>query len=232
MRAGVAFSTIITEVKLEARETTNATQSTSRDPYIKQVINREYRWLGQKHRWPLRHTEVEVNLVASTKVYTFPSTMNPAHIDEVWAQIGDEWYPIKHTVGILERSVYNDNDTSWPPQRFEFQPDAGTGTFTFECWPIPSQAGKLRFSGQQKITDLTLDADVCLIDADVLVLRAASQILASKGQEDAAYKANQAEQRAKAILRNMGTGIGPAITHGRRRPAAEPWVDFIPPGGN
>lgn len=230
MRTGVAFSTIINEVKLEAKETTNATQATSRDPYIKQIINREYRWLGQQFRWPLRHSEVEVSLVALTKTYTFPATLNPAHINEVWYQIGTTWLPLPHVIGRLDRSVFDDSNPSWPPQRFEFQPDTGTGTFTFEVWPVPSEAGKLRFSGQQKITDLVNNGDVCVIDADVLVLRAASQILLSKEPQLAAIKAAQAEKRAADIVKKMTTGIGRPLQHGRRRVELVPWEDYIPPG--
>lgn len=230
MRTGVAFSTIIQEVKLEAGETTNASQATTRDPRIKQIINREYRWMAQKWRWPLRHDEIEVDLTASTSIYTFPATIDPAHIDEVWAEVGSEWYKIPHGIGRWERSLYSDAEESWPPQRFEFQPDTGSGTITFEVWPIPSEDGKVRVSGQLVITDLSADADKCLLDADVLVLRAASQLLADQDRATAAYKANQAEQRAMAILRNMSTGIGAEIYHGRRPRVSLPGIDYIPPG--
>lgn len=230
MRTGVAFSTIIEEVKLEAGETTSPAQATTRDPRIKQIINREYRWIAQKWRWPLRHDEVEVSLVADTQTYTFPATLDPANIDEVWTEVGTTWQRVPHGVGRLERSLYSDTETSWPPHRFEFQPDTGTGTITFEVWPIPSQAGTVRISGQLVITDLVNDSDKCLLDADVLVLRSASQLLAVKNRADAAYKANQAEQRAETILRNQGPGIGPEIHHGRRPRMLEPWIDYIPPG--
>lgn len=232
MRTGVAFSTIIEEVKLEAGESTDSGIATTRDPRIKQIINREYRWMAQQWRWPLRHDEQEVTLVASTATYNFPSTMDPAHIDEVWAQVGDHWHTIPHGVGRLERSLYDDADEAWPPRRFEFQPDTGTGTITFEVWPIPSQAGAVRISGQLVISDLVNDSDKCLLDADVLVLLAAGQLLAIKQRPDAAYKTNQAKQRAETILRNMSQGIGEEIHHGRRRNTPEPYVDFIPSGWN
>lgn len=231
MRSGVAFSTVLNEVRLETGKSTSATHSTYDDDTVKQIIKREYRYLGQKYRWPLRHEEEEITLVASTATYTWPADINPAFVDEVWYQEGDIWVPMKHGIGRRERSIFDSSETSWPPQRYEFQPDPGDGTYTIEVWPVPDQAGTIRISGQEKIVDLSNDADVVLIDADALVLRSAAQLLARKGDPRAAYLANQAEAHINAILRNMTTGIGDDISWTGRDHAAQgvPWVDFIPP---
>ena len=146
------------------------------------------RGLAQEFHWPTLHTEVDHPLTAGTKIYTLNATLDPAKIEAVWASIGNQWIPISHTVGRLERSAFDADERSYPPSRFELQPDDGTGTYTFELWPIPSDAGTVRISGQKVISDMSSDTDVCLIDADVLVLVTAGEILARNNQADAAYK--------------------------------------------
>lgn len=229
MRTGVAFSTIITEVQRTARMSTNSSHSTYNLDYVKLIINREYRWCAQKWAWPFRKIESDVTLVASTQTYTFPTDIRPAGISEVWAQIGDVWYPVQHGIGRFQRSLYDNTETSWPPQRVQFVDDED-GTYSIEVWPIPDQAGTIRLVGQADLPDLSADADKCLIDADVLVLRAASQILAYKDRADAAYLANQAAERANAILRNT-SNLGPDINHGGRngKRILEPYLDYYPP---
>lgn len=236
MRTGIALSTILDEVKMASQETTNATQSTYRDPAIKLIINQEYRWLANEFRWPLRHDEVEVpvgpgaGVAGSSNVYVWPSSLNPAFISDAWVKIGTTWIRIYHGIGRNLRSFYTIDTPSWPVERYEFKPDDGSGVYTFEVIPSPSEAGVLRFSGQEAIADLIADTDKCLIDADVLVFRAASKVLARKGAQHAVLLNNSALSRARKLLQGMTSSISTPMNHSRRPREQVPWEDYIPPG--
>lgn len=215
MRTGVTLATLVEEVKLEAKEQSSA--SSARDPYIKQLINREQRYLATKHRWPLRHDEIDVAITAGTKIYTFPSTMEISNIRSLSVAVSQDWYPMKHGIGDAQRSAYVDADQSWPPLRYEFQPDVGDSTYQFELWPVPAQSGTVRVHGQLKIADLVNDTDKCLIDADALVCRCASEILLTRDAAKAALLRNKAESRLKSIFTKMGPGIEGSFNHAGNR---------------
>lgn len=215
MRTGVTLATLIEEVKLEAKEQTS--NSSSRDPYIKQLINREQRYLSTKHRWPMRHDEIDVDITAGTKIYSFPSTMEVANIRQMSVAEGQDWYPMKHGIGDAQRSQYVDTDRSWPPLRYEFQPDEGDSTYQFELWPIPAENGTVRVHGQLKIADLVNDSDKTLIDADVLVCRVAAEILLSRDTAKAALLRNKAESRLDSLFTKLGPGVEGAFNHAGSR---------------
>ena len=109
----------------------------------------------------------------------------------------------------------------------------------FEVWPIPgpSLPFSLRIEGNAPLNTLVEDTDVCVIDATLITLFAAAEILAMQKSESASLKlqkANQyrrllvarlgAQQRTMKSLSKDGGHMGPLAN--KRR--LTPYLDFIP----
>jgi hypothetical protein len=109
----------------------------------------------------------------------------------------------------------------------------------FEVWPTPgpTQSFSLRIEGNAPLNTLVEDTDICVIDATLIVLFAASEILAMQKSESASLKLQKANQYRRMLIarlgaqqRNMkslskeGGHIGP-LADGRR---LTPYLDFIP----
>ena len=140
---------------------------------------------------------------------------------------------------------------AWPPRRWrncavfnettqQTQPAA-----QFEVWPTPARQGddasvspySLRIEGNAPINALVEDTDICVIDATLIVLFAAAEILAQQKSESASLKLQKANQYRRMLIarlgaqqRNMrslskdGGHMGP-LADGRR---LTPYLDFIP----
>ena len=227
MRTGVALSVLVSEVRTLGRV---SSVQTTYDDTIKYMLNAEQRSLVQKLNWPHLSDEVDLTIVADQEIYTLPAAINRAQIRDVQASFSDEWVPVTHGIGRRQRSAFPSGNASYPPQRYELQPDDGSGTYTFELWPKPSDAGTLRFTATVPVTDMVDDSDVCLIAADALVWVTSAQILARNKQDDAAYWRNRGLKHAAQILGGLTTDVEEPISHlPRARRNYVPGIDYIPP---
>ena len=106
-------------------------------------------------------------------------------------------------------------------------------------WPTPgpSTPFSLRIEGNAPLNALIEDTDVCVIDAALIVMFAASEILAVQKSEGASLKLQKANQYRRMLIARLGAqqrnmkslskdgGHMGSINDGRR---LTPYLDFIP----
>lgn len=228
MRNGVTLATLRDEVRIEAGMSTDAGHSIYSTERLNQMINRTERRLAQIYDWPNMEFEEEVTVAANTQLVNLPTNINFTMIDTVHVAYGDDWLPITHGIGARERSIYNDTQRATPILRWEIE---APGNAQFEVWPIGNVQQTLRFSGTKSFGGMLKDTETCVLDADVIVLNVAAEILGRDDKADAQLKLSMADDLAKSIIKRQGSFKTEDINLGRRPGRTlRPGIDYIPPG--
>lgn len=228
MRNGVSLSDLRNEVLIEAGFSTEAGHSAYSEERLNQMINRHERLMAVDYDWGAMTFEEDVVVAADARYVSLPEDISFTMIDSVAVAYGDDWLPVLHGIGSYQRSLYNETQRSTPIMRWEI---VAPGDEKLEVWPIGNISQTLRFTGSKKIGEMKKDTDVCSLDADVLVMRVAAQILGRDQKEDAALMLQQADAHARAVTKRQGSMKSGEINLGRRRGVRlRPGIDYIPPG--
>jgi hypothetical protein len=228
MRSGVTLAILRSEVLIEAGMSIESNHATQMAPRITQMLARTQRLLLREYDWPtIAGYEQTVTVAANASTGTLPSDIDFTSINSVHVSFGDEWLPVMYGIGAAERTIYNSTQRSIPIRKWEIV----TGGNTFEVWPIGGDAQNLLFQGSKALGALASDSDTCTLDADVLVLRVAAELLGRDRKEDAAVKLQQARALAEGIVKRQRQSRATPIPQGRgsNHPMLRPGIDYIPP---
>lgn len=235
MAAAKQLRELLTAVRAECGLSTSAAHGLSDRETLVYLINRTQLDLWESFDWPFLMVNRDIVLGAGTRYYPFPARMAFEDVEQV--------YVMEQNAGIVRRLSYGiepdlwtayNSDTgarSWPPQRWQVDPDTGT----IELWPVPDASATgavLRLRGTLAPVDMVNDSDTVTLPWRIVVLTCAAEVLAK--QEDPASQTKS--QRAAELIRRlkvrtsahkssttMGTGSGHA-----RVPVAG--RDYIPSG--
>ncbi len=229
MRSGVALSTLVSEVLIEAGMSTETNHATQMSPRIKQLLARTQRLLLREFDWPtISGYEQTVTVTGDASTATLPSNIDFTSINSVHVLFGDQWLPVLYGIGPAERSIYKSTQRATPIRKWEIV----TGGSTFEVWPIGSEDQSLLFQGSKSLGAFSSDSDTCTLDADVLVLRVAAELLGRDRKEDAALKMKTAKDLANSLIKRQRQSRAAPIPQGRRpQEYLRPGIDYIPPTG-
>lgn len=229
MRNGVPLHELRKEVQVEAGLSSEEGATAFSKDRLNLLINRVERMMKSMHDWPTQNYEIFTLIPADTKRFAFPLNVTVRSIRSVHVEFGQQWLEVSKGVSPAERGLYTDQMRAAPAMRWDYDvahPDM------FEIWPISQQQQRLMFRGQKAVGAMEDENDTCTLDADVIVLRVAAEILGRDKQEDAAIKLQMAESHTQAVLKDMGTTSSPVSLSGRAQRVIRPGIDFIPPGSN
>lgn len=228
MRSDVALSEIRDEVMLEAGLSTQPGHSTASISRINQMINRTERTMLLENEWPMLHFEERLEVAADAKLVDLPVNITFTQIESVHVAYGDQWLPVHHGIGARERMIYNENERATPIFRYEY---SANNPGQLEVWPIGSTAQTLMVEGSKTVGTMKEETDTCSLDADVIVLRVAAEILGRENKADAELKLSQASKLTNDILKRQGSRKREPLNLGRRRTRMlRPGIDYIAPG--
>jgi hypothetical protein len=246
MEVGVQLSELRRRLMAETFQSLNPNQTTSAAPFYNYQLDRTQREQWNDIEWPHLTIYKDMPMVAGQRYYDYPPQLPFDSIFRIWWPEGVNWVPLDYGINPQTYATMGgENVQAWPPRRWancatyneitmQTQPAA-----QFEVWPTPgpSTPFSLRIEGNAPLNSLIEDTDICVIDATLIVLFAASEILAMQKSESASLKlqkANQyrrmliarlgAQQRSMKSLSKDGGHIGP-LADGRR---LTPYLDFIP----
>lgn len=225
MARGTAFSDLIIQLRAEAGHSTLAVAGIDNEPALKQILNRVQETLFDSHNWPFKKIMPFLDLVAGTRYYDLPASIDFEHIVEVAVYFSDQPSKIDKGISYPEYAVFNseNDERSSPVQRWDIK---YTGTKEqIEVWPIPDDdTQQLQFKGMQKLVKMVADADKAIMDDTLIVLTAAAEILARQKDEDAPLKQKAAKARLMQLkglyaMSNepfiMGGGVDPMPSRGQ-----------------
>jgi hypothetical protein len=246
MRVGVPLSELRYELLAETFQSLTPAQTTSSTPFYNYQLSRVQREQWNDIEWPHLTVYHDMPMVAGQRYYDYPPELPFDSIFRIWWPQGVTWVPLDYGINPQTYAAMGGELVqAWPPRRWrncaQYNPATSQTDAApqFEVWPIPpaNYPYSLRIEGNAPINALVEDTDTCVIDATLVVLFAAAEILAMQKSESASLKLQKANQYRRMLIarlgaqqRNMkslskdGGHMGP-LADGRR---LTPYLDFIP----
>jgi len=249
MRFGVPLSELRYEVLAETFQSLTPSQTTQLTDFYNYQIDRVQREHWNDVQWYHLALYIDLPMVAGQRYYDYPPGLPFDSILRMWWPQGVNWIPLDYGINpSTYAAMGGENVQAWPPRRWRnvatYDSVNGVNPASqFEVWPVPpaNYPYSLRIEGNVPCTPMKLDTDVCSIDASLIVLFAAAEILAVQKSEGAALKLQKANEykrmliaRLGAAQRNMkslskwGGNISPLDADRR----LTPYLDFIPAYGS
>jgi hypothetical protein len=228
----MTLSEMLAELRFEARLSADVGHGSHLEARHTALLRRVQEQLYASHDWPNLRVTSDVTVPSGQRYTAYPETVQPDAIREVFARPADLPDPWKElTYGIepaqLNQTNSDAGETAAQPSRWQpYQPLAAEqADFSmFELWPVPNQSTSIRFRGKRKLGPLVNpDTDRSTLDGMVVVLFAATELLASQKAEDAPIKGQAAQARLGMLLKraapgdNRRTSMVPGATRNPRR---------------
>jgi hypothetical protein len=246
MRVGIALSELRHELMAETFQSLSPNQTTSSTPFYNYQLERVQREQWNTIEWPHLTIYKDMPMVAGQRYYNYPPQLPYDSIFRMWRPEGVNWVPLDY--GITPRTyaaMGGETVQAWPPQRWDnYAKYDETNNVTipagqFEIWPIPTSIPfNIRIEGNAPLNPLVEDTDTCIIDATLIVLMAAAEILAVMKSEGAAMKLQKANGYRRMLIARLGAqqrGMKSLSRDGGHMGALHsqrpwtPYLDFIPP---
>ncbi|MBI2240295.1 MAG: hypothetical protein HYU59_05765 [Magnetospirillum gryphiswaldense] len=222
MARGQTLISLLDDLRAECRLSLNPAHNAQvRDGQVKH-LRRTQAWLWEDFDWPHILVERQVPLQAGQRLYDPPEGMVIDRITRMEVRYGGRWVPLNPGIGAQEYAQWDSElgQRAWPVQRWRIYEDE-----QIEVWPIPDQnaeadtlEGTVKVSGIRSLNPLVADDDRCDLDARLIVLYTAAEILAAAGSKDAELKLTNANKlyaklRGKLVPRRQfrmfgGSGRG------------------------
>lgn len=202
MARGKTFGQVVTMTRQEAGHSTHASPGRNVADVVEQTVRRVYERLHDDFAWPHLLIQRDMDLAAGQRIYSFPGNLDPDRVGDAWVLEDKDtvWRPVAYGIGAEHWNAYNpDRDERADPvrawQRYEGD--------MIEVWPTPlTSHGKLRIEGMPFARELNNTGDRIDIDANLIALYAAGEILLRQGSSDAEAKLEQARSMYDKLRAN------------------------------
>ncbi|API60533.1 hypothetical protein BSL82_15620 [Tardibacter chloracetimidivorans] len=200
MARGVTLGEMVTSVRIEANMDPDPALSVNMEPLIKELIRREYERLYEEFDWPFLRIRSDIDLQAGQRYYDVPDDLNLERIERIDYFWGDKWFPLDRGISMDDYN-FHDSDAdvrAEPAMKWDV---LYTGSEAqLEIWPIPATNDqKIRIIGIRNFTPLITTDAICDLDDRMIILFAASEILARKQSPEAATKQTKAVERFRTV---------------------------------
>jgi hypothetical protein len=206
----------------------------SRDAHII-LLRRVQRELWLQNTWPDQIVYRDTYTASGQRTYEYPDDVDFESIQDAWVDPGGPVGNTSRTFTVLAYGVgpdevnYNTAGFTGQPVKWQHFSD---NEDQFELWPVPDGEYTVRLKGMKRLGRLVEDTDRSTIDGTLIVLYAASELLAQAKSDLATVKHQKATayfQRLRGMLSSQKTepfviGGGPSVYQPRIG------LDYIPPG--
>lgn len=201
MARGETLEQLLYNLRVEIGQSTNPAISRSTRSRFIGIMNRIQRRLYYDFDWPFREIHRDIKMEAGARYYDFPSDIDMDRAVRIEFKDGGYWHKVHFGIRNTHLNEYDSdagvrNDPVW---RWDFYLDGNNPNPMIEAWPMPATdgdettlEGHMRVYGQRKLSNMVNDADVCIVDGDIIVLYAAAEILAKMRTADATAKLENA----------------------------------------
>jgi hypothetical protein len=191
-------------------------------PQLIYVLNRTQEQLNFDYDWPGLVIDRDIPLSVGTRYYPYASDLPFENVDKVWLIYDTLFGGLPYGIGPNEFVLFNSNTgfQSWPVMRWMHHTDDGT----FEVWPVPSEAppasatteaARIRMRGTKLIPPMVADSDMCVLPSTAIVLFAAAELSARRGDKNAEGKASKAVDYVRRLrIRQGAAKRGPFVMGG------------------
>ena len=225
MARGTSLAVLINDLRAEVGHSLlPSLGKATRDVLINQ-LQRVQRRLWDDYNWNFLKVRRDLSINAGQRYYDLPSDIVFERITRVETKHGDNWSKLMYGIGADEYNQYDSDagERSSPVRRYDNYENN-----QIEFYPVPANNSQpngtdsVRIHGIRNLTPLVAEADTADLDDQLIVLFAASEILARQKQADAQQKLAQASAHyARLKARNAKTEtfvIGGGEPEGLYRP--------------
>jgi len=210
MRVGVPLSQLRSELMAETFQSMTPSQTTSSTPFYNYQLARVQREQWDLVVWPHLTMYVDVPMVQGQQDYPYPTALPFDAITRLWVASGSGWSTLVYGIDPGVFGVEGgETQQGWPVRRWRNQVTVTSGVTApasaFRVWPTPNAAAAVvRVEGQAPLNPLAVDTDTCVIDATLIVLMAAAEILSVQKSEGAAIKLQKANAYRRMLVSRLG----------------------------
>lgn len=198
MARGQTLISLLNDLRAVARMSLNPAHSAQVRDHQVQALQRAQNWLWTDFDWPHLRVQRDVPCQAGQRFYGPPEDLTIDRIVKVQVRYGWKWVDLEPFIDTEANYAQWDSDLgvrSWPIRRWRIYEGE-----QLEMWPIPdhdadvngSLDGMLRIHGIRNLRPLVADTDTCDLDARLIVMFAAAEMLAASGAKDAELKLRDA----------------------------------------
>ena len=216
------FTQLISNLRAELRRSSDPAVGVSDLPSLKQTLSRVYESMYDSYDWPhLMKMFDRIQLHAGQRYYDFPDDTDYDKIDQIVIWQNNQPLPIVRGIGFEEYAQHDSESDvrADPVSRWDVR---STPTVEqFEVWPVPASGTySIQFHGKIKFAPLVDDADLCLLDDQLVVLAAAVELLPAAKQADAQIKLAALQERSGTTKkRSKASTASVRVSLGRKSPS-------------
>ncbi len=215
---------MVSNLRAEAGHSLSVAQGVNSEATLKYILKRTQEELWTAFVWPELALRDDRPMNAGAYTYDYGTMLKFDAIREAWAAPanGDSWRPVTYGVTedmLLPQSQYNSSNSD-PVQNWEAYGSQ------YRVWPTPQTQTWLRFKGNKELGPLIANSDSSTLDATVIILFAASELLARSKAEDAANKLQKAQRHLTKLLGNQVSAKNKISTFGSLAPAGNTGSQF------
>lgn len=212
MARNTTLQVLLDDLRAESGHSVQANLGKATESMMLTLLNRVQRRLWEDFSWPFLHVSKDTLMAAGQRYYDIPSDMTLERIESADFKWGNRWEKVIYGI---EAENYNQHDSdqdirSWPIQRYVAHGDVAG---QIEVWPIPDANGSattgdgtLRLKGVKNLNPLLAKTDTADLDDQLIVLFAASELLARQKSPDAQMKMGQAQTHYSRIKGRLSKG--------------------------
>jgi hypothetical protein len=182
--------------------------------------------------WPFLQIYLTDPLPAGTRFQQYPAGIDFERTVHIWSQQSGMWRELDYGITPEHMNIYDSDagQQASPAVAWQHRPENNG----YEIWPIPNQNTSLRFKGTAALKPLVADADTCTLDAQLVVLFAATEILSARNRKDGEAKLAVAQSLMRRLKGLQGAKKrAPFVMGGGATPYYQPrpGIDYIPSVG-
>jgi hypothetical protein len=208
---------MVSNLRAEAGHSLSVAQGVNTESTLKYLLKRTQEELWTAFVWPELALRDDRTLSPGVYLYAYGVDLKFDAIREAWSasDTSSQWSQVAYGISEdkLQAGTALNTSRGDPVQNWE-----PAGGVQFRVWPTPDTATFLRFKGNRELNPLVANTDSCTLDATVVILFAASELLARSKAEDAPNKLQKAQRHLTRLLGNQISGKNKMSTYGSQSP--------------
>lgn len=212
MARNTTLQVLLDDLRAESGHSVQANLGKATESMMLTLLNRVQRRLWEDFSWPFLHVSKDILMAAGQRYYDVPTGITLERVESAQFKWGSRWEKVIYGIAPVHYSqTDSDQDVrSWPIQRYEAHGDVEG---QIEVWPIPDSNGNattgdgtLRLDGVRTLNPLLAKTDTADLDDQLIVLFAASELLARQKSPDAQMKMGQAQSHYTKLKGRLSKG--------------------------
>ena len=186
MAAGKTLDQLTEMLRAEIGASTNASMGLNSRPAEYQVLRRTEEFLYNDFDWPQFVIDREKNIEGGVQYYDFTNTeIDFNRIYQAWVLDANVWRPMIYGITPEDYNVSNPEFGTMQSRPLKWQ---HYEVNQFEIWPVPTLDTRIKFRCIRAYKEMESGSSTCSLDANLIVLFAAAELLARNKSADAQLK--------------------------------------------